>query len=536
MRIFIGVAWPYASGPRHLGHLAGAYLPADIVARYHRLAGDEVLMVSGSDEHGTPITVAAESLGEEPRVFAARQHRAIAASFQRVGISFDHYTRTTSATHHRVVHDVFGLLWDRGLVREATAESAWCPAERRSLPDRYVTGTCPHCTAVDARGDQCDTCGRTIDPDELGSPQCRRCGAAATFVPLRQLFLALDRLQPRVHDYVTSTSRRWRAFVAEETRGILHGGLRSRAITRDLDWGVNVPIPGWEDRRLYVWFDAVIGYLSAAQEWAELRGIPEAWRAWWEDPAACHRYFIGKDNLFFHTIFWPAILIGADQAWRPPDDVIANHYLTLSGAQMSVSRAHGFSIDEAAKVLGVDPLRHALCAQNPETADSEFSYDQANDATRTGLLGAIANPAYRVATLLWRRFAGQPDPVTWAAADAERAEARRLLDKTGDAIRSVELRRALASVHRLGRTVNQILAETEPWKLPDSEAHAALTRVLPYLDALGTAAWPIVPTTAGRIRTLFGRAEQPTSWAPEPTLPSVGALPEPPLTLHGAEP
>ena len=529
MKIFIGVAWPYASGPRHLGHLAGAYLPADIVARYHRLAGDEVLMVSGSDQHGTPITVAAEAAGEAPAAFSERQHRAIQASFDRIGITFDHYTRTGTATHHRVVQEVFGHLHRAGLVFEATAEAAFCTAEGRSLPDRYVIGTCPYCRFSDARGDQCDGCGRTLDPDELVSPRCRRCGRQAAFAPLRQLFLALDRLQPELAGWVGQAAPNWRRAVAQETGGILAGGLRSRAITRDLDWGVAVPLPGWDDRRLYVWFDAVIGYLSASQEWALGRGQPDAWREWWEDPEARHLYFIGKDNLFFHTLFWPAILVGSGRGWHLPDDVVANHHLTLGGTQMSSSRGHGFGLDEAAELLGVDPLRHALALQNPESADTEFSYGGVAEATRTGLLGAIANPAYRVASLLWQRAEGRIDPMDWVSAEPERGRAGALLDELGQSLRQARLRHGLSLVHQLGRTVNRVLAETEPWKLSDSELTQSLSRLLVYVDAIGLAAWPFVPTTAESIRSMLGRPARPEAWALDLSPPALSGPPRPPL-------
>ncbi|HZU74793.1 MAG TPA: methionine--tRNA ligase [Acidimicrobiales bacterium] len=519
MRVFIGVAWPYASGPRHLGHLAGAYLPADVVARYHRIVGDEVLMVSGSDQHGTPITLAAEAAGVSPADFADHQHARIEASLRRAGISFDHYSRTGAATHHRVVGEVFADLWRAGLIYQDTARSAWCPAEGRSLPDRYVQGGCPYCKVEDARGDQCDGCGRTLDPDQLVQPTCRRCGAAATFRPMRQLFLALDRMEAKLTDYVEARAPGWRRFVAEETRGILAGGLRARAITRDLDWGVRVPLEGWDDRRLYVWFDAVIGYLSASKEWADAHGRPEVWRQWWEDAGALHRYFIGKDNLFFHTLFWPALIMGTGRGLHLPDDVVASQYLTMAGAQMSSSRGHGFDLDDALGRLGADRLRHALCARSPESSDTEFNYQQAGELTRTGLLGGVANPAHRVTTLLWSRFGGRPDKDAWAGATVERAEASEWLRQAGKAIARVELRSALEHVHALGRTVNQRLARSEPWRLPDAEAQACLTSLLPYLEALAVAAWPIVPETASRIRLLLGRSERPTAWAIDPAPP-----------------
>jgi methionyl-tRNA synthetase len=538
--IFIGVAWPYASGPRHLGHLAGAYLPADVAARYHRLAGDRVLMVSGSDQHGTPITVAAERAGLSPAALAGREHERIAATFARVGISFDHYTRTATPRHHAVVQELFGRLHARGLVEEATAPAAWCPREGRSLPDRYVEGDCPACGAAGARGDQCDACGRTLDPEELRRPRCRRCGAAAGLRRLRQLFLRLDLLQPEVQRYLDGHQARWRPFVGREARGWLRAGLRPRAITRDLDWGVPVPLPGFQDRRLYVWFDAVVGYLSASLEWAALRGDPDAWRRWWQGPAARHRYFVGKDNVWFHTVWWPAILLGAGpwdadgRGLRPPDDVVANHHLTLAGGRMSASRGHGLGIDDSVDRVGVDPLRHALCALAPETADTELAWEKVEELTTVGLLGAVAGPAHRVATLLWRRFDGRADPHAWAGAAAEHAEAAAALADVGGAIAAGELRRALRLVHGLGRAVNRRLAATEPWRRPETpaaaaDAHGELTRLLPLLDAIGVAAWPFVPGTAGRVRALLGRPPTPARWALDPAPPAVPAPPAPPL-------
>jgi len=529
MRVLIAVAWPYASGPRHLGHVAGAYLPADIVARYHRLAGDEVLMVSGSDQHGTPITVAAERAGLPPSTFADREHERIAASFGRLGIAFDLYTKTHTDLHARTVQRLFLGLHRNGYVEEGPQPAAGCPREERSLPDRYVEGRCPRCGAPDARGDQCDACGQTLEAEELVDPRCRRCGAAAQFRDLRQLFLRLDLLQPVVERYLAEREG-WRPFVLNEALGWVREGLQPRAITRDLPWGVPVPLPGWEDRRLYVWFDAVIGYLSASIEWASATGQPEAWRRWWQDPGATHRYFLGKDNAPFHAVWWPAILAGSGEDLHLPDELVANHYLMMKGAKMSTSRDVGFTVDEGIDRLGVDPLRHALCALDPETADADFTWQQADQLTRTGLLGAIANPAYRVATLLWKRFGGKPDAETWAGvARSDRARVASALREIGEDIGAARLRKALAGIHQLGAGVNRRLAATEPWKLPDAEAHQELTRLLPSLDAIGVAAWPIVPETAGRVRALFGRRPDPDRWALDLTPPEVGGEPEPPL-------
>lgn len=527
MRVLIAVAWPYASGPRHLGHVAGCYLPADVVARYHRLAGDDVLMVSGSDQHGTPITVAAERAGVPPERFADEQHGRIAASFERLGLSFDLYTKTHTRVHIETVQRLFLSLHRNGYIEEAYQSAAWCPRERRSLPDRYVEGRCPVCGALDARGDQCDTCGSTFEVAEVRDPRCRNCGAPAEFRELRQLFLRLDALQPMVERYV-ATRADWRSFVLREAQGWLRTGLRPRAITRDLAWGVPVPLPGWENRRLYVWFDAVIGYLSASIEWAGGSEDPDAWRAWWERPNVLHRYFLGKDNAPFHAVWWPAILAGSDATLHLPDDLLVNHYLT-SGTKMSASRGIGFDLDEAIDRIGVDPLRHALCALNPETADVEFTWEQAATLTRTGLLGAIANPAYRVASLLWQRFGGRSDRTAWQEATDGGTDAARSLDEIGEAFRRGELRRAIEGIHAAGAHVNRALATTEPWRLGDDEAHRELTRLLPMLDVLGVASWPVVPETAERIRTLLGRDAAPSRWAFDRSPPSIKQRPEPPL-------
>ena len=534
MHVLIAAAWPYASGPRHLGHLAGAYLPADVCARYHRLAGDDVLMVSGSDCHGTPITVAAERAGADPAAFAAGQHTAIAASFAEVGISFDLYTTTTTDTHAGTVQDVFTRLHLNGFVTEGTERTAFCPAEQRSIPDRYVEGTCPDCGSAGARGDQCDTCGHTLEAETLLGAVCRRCGADATFIDQRQLFLRLDLLQPAVEEYL-ATRDGWRPFVRNESLGWLRQGLRRRSITRDLAWGVPVPLPGWTDRRLYVWFEAVVGYLSASIE-----ARPDGWREWWQGPDAFHRYFVGKDNIPFHGVWWPAILSGAaagrgvrNGTLRLPDDLVANHHLMLDAAKLSASRGHGITIADGVARAGVDPLRHALVALGPETQDVAFSWEQTDDLTRSGLLGAIANPVHRVTTLLWRRCAGRPDAETWTSC-AERADAAVSLDAIGTAIRRAELRRALGLVHDLGRTVNRRLAETEPWQLSDDEARRALTRLLPYLDALGVAAWPFVPATASAIRISLGRAGEPEAWSLADGPPEVRRPPRPPLEVSAA--
>ena len=315
--ILVCVAWPYAKSSTHVGQIVGAYLPADTFARYHRSAGNKVLMVSGSDEHGTPILVDAEREGITPREFVARYHQQICEIWDRLGISWDLYTETGTENHYRITQDFFLTLYDKGYIFKDTMLSPYCPTDRRFLPDRYVEGTCPHCGYTLARGDQCDNCGRVLDPVDLISPRCRLCGSKDSALEIRptdHFFLDLPKLEEPLLAWLSEDKEHWRSNVINFTMNWLKEGLRPRAITRDLDWGVPIPLEGYEDKRIYVWFDAVIGYFSASVEWAERRGDPEAWKTWWvpgqAEPPVKPYYFIGKDNIPFHTIIWPAMLLG----------------------------------------------------------------------------------------------------------------------------------------------------------------------------------------------------------------------------------
>ena len=337
-RIFIGVSWPYANGPQHLGHLASTYVPADIFARYHRLRDDQVLMVSGSDMHGTPILVAAEKAGRTPAELAEQFHEVNRAALTQLGVTFDVFTTTHTVLHEQKVHEVFLALLEGGYIRRRTADAAYCPKERRFLPDRYLEGTCPHCGFAKARGDECDSCGRPLDPKQLGSPKCAFDGTPAEFRPSEHFYLELDRLQPKLAEYIARQGPTWRPSVLHVAENFLTEGLHPTPITRDLDWGVSIPLEGYGTKRIYVWFEALVGYLSAAHEWAIRSGRPDAWRRYWEarEPAR-HYYFVGKDNKFHHTIVWPSMLLGVG-GLHLPDDVPANEWMTLGGQKVSKSR------------------------------------------------------------------------------------------------------------------------------------------------------------------------------------------------------
>src|SRR5581483_802681 len=417
-RVFIGVAWPYANGPLHTGHIAGAYLPADIFARYQRLAGRDVLMVSGSDQHGTPITVRADREGLPPSEIASRFHEEFLQTWQRLGISFDIFTHTSTENHERTTHEIFLDLLEKGHVYPGKMSLPYCPQDKRFLPDRYVEGTCPNCGYASARGDQCDNCGRTLDASDLQDPRCRLCGTRPEWREEEHFFLRLSAFNGRLKEWV-SRQTHWRKTVLNWTLGILNEGLEDRAITRDIDWGIPIPLPGYDSKRIYVWFEAVIGYLSAAKEWAAANGDPEAWRRFWLDAAVPSFYFIGKDNIPFHTIIWPAMLFVNDTAatekLRLPFDVPANQYQTVRGSKASTSRNLAVWVPDYLSRYDPDPLRYYLAATMPETSDSDFTWTDFYRRNNDELVAAWGNLVNRVLTFSYRNFGGavpQPQALT----------------------------------------------------------------------------------------------------------------------------
>ncbi|MBT8198997.1 MAG: methionine--tRNA ligase, partial [Acidimicrobiia bacterium] len=401
--ILVAVAWPYANGSLHLGHLAGAYLPADIFARYHRLVGNDVLMVSGSDAHGTPITVRAETESTTPEAIVDRFHPEFLGYWRDLGISFDLFTVTNNQNHADVTQDVFLRLLEQGFLVKKTSDQFYDPAAERFLPDRYVEGTCPHCGYEHARGDQCDNCGRTLDPTDLVDPRSKFTGVTPEIRATEHFYLTLSTLEPAIKEYLDSRVG-WRNHVLNWAKGFVGEGLHDRAITRDMEWGVPVPVddlgPG---KRIYVWFDAVIGYLSAAKEWASIQGTPDAWKAWWEDPEARSYYFVGKDNIPFHAVIWPAMLIGYG-GLNLPTDVPANQYVTFKGQQASKSRGVGASINDYLEWLEPDALRYAMAANLPEQSDTDLTDEDLVRRINEELVANWGNLVNRVTSLIARNF------------------------------------------------------------------------------------------------------------------------------------
>ncbi|MCI0424667.1 MAG: methionine--tRNA ligase [Actinobacteria bacterium] len=514
--ILVAVAWPYASGPLHLGHLGGAYLPADIFARYHRLAGDQVLMVSGSDANGTPITVKAEQLGVAPKEVVEKYHPEIIGYWESLGITFDLFTTTMTQNHHQVTQDFFLRLLEKGFLEKGKSEQFYDPEAERFLPDRYVEGTCPHCGYTAARGDQCDNCGRTLDPTDLIQPRSRLTGATPERRETEHYFLKLPLFADRLRAWIEPQTR-WRRHVRNWALGMLED-IPARAITRDIEWGVELPVddlgPG---KRIYVWFDAVIGYLSAAIEWAKTTDDPEAWRQWWEDPEAESYYFIGKDNIPFHTVIWPAMLMGYG-GLNLPTDVPANQYITFKGEKASKSKGVGQSIGWYAERLQPDALRYAIASVLPEQQDTDLSDDEIIRRVNEELVATWGNLVNRVLTMSDQHFGGRvPEPGELEPGDEKIvALAETTLDEVAKNIESVELRAGLRSAMEAAAEVNAYLNATEPWrvvKVDPERAGTILWAAIQAIAGIRVALAPYLPRSAITVGEMLGLGGELKGWA-----------------------
>ena len=504
--VFIGVAWPYANGSLHLGQIAGAYLPADIFARYHRLKGNKVLMVSGSDQHGTPITLRAEQEGKSPQEIVSRYHQEFLDCWQKLGISYDLFTTTGTPNHAQVAHDIFLGLLDKGYMYKDAVAQAYCPRCQRFLPDRYVEGTCPYCHFPQARGDQCDECGRTLNPSDLVDLRCRLCSTVPRFEVSEHFFLRLSAFEDRLKAWVEEQTH-WRHNVLNFTLGILKGGLKDRAITRDIEWGVTVPQAGFERKRIYVWFEAVIGYLSASKEWAINNGDRAAWQPFWGNGAKSF-YFIGKDNIPFHTLIWPAMLMGYGDH-NLPYDVPANEFLTIEGKRLSTSRNWAVWLPDYLERYAPDPLRYALSINMPETADTDFSWREFVRRNNDELVATYGNLAHRVLTFAHRNFAGVvPAPGELDSHSQELlGKAQTALDNVDRLLYGCHFRESLRGAMSLAQEANRYLDDKAPWKTIKEESQASATAiyvVLSVLSALKTILYPFLPFSSQELHNLLG--------------------------------
>jgi methionyl-tRNA synthetase len=506
-RILVAVAWPYANGSLHLGHIAGAYLPADIFARYHRLKGNDVLMVSGSDQHGTPITIRAEQEGKTPAEIAGRYHREFLESWQKLGISFDLFTSTGTANHAEVTQDIFLALLKKGYIYKDSMSQPYCPQCQRFLPDRYVEGTCPFCGSTGARGDQCDDCGKPMNPAELVSPRCRLCGTAPRFEDSEHFFLKLSAFQEEILKWVNPQGH-WRPNVYNLTQRYLKEGLKDRAITRDINWGVPVPLEGYENKRIYVWFEAVIGYLSASKEWAKSGGDGEGWRPFWQDKDARSYYFIGKDNIPFHTIIWPAMLMGYG-GLNLPYDVPSNEFLTIEGRKLSTSRNWAVWLPDYLSRYASDPLRYLLSINMPENGDTDFSWREFFRRNNDELVATYGNLVNRVLTFVYRNFDGGV-PESGKLDDQSRAllgKAEETLNGVGELISQCHFKQGVMAAMALAQEANRYLDDKSPWKVIKEDKAAAATSLYVALGVISTlkvALYPFIPFSSQKLHEYLG--------------------------------
>jgi methionyl-tRNA synthetase len=488
--------------------VAGFAVPADVLARFERLRGSRVLMASGTDEHGTPITYEADKAGIPPREFADRNNALIVEDLRRLGMTYDVFTRTTTANHYRVTQDLFLKLFEKGYLVKQTQMGAFDPASGRTLPDRYIEGQCPICGFPDARGDQCENCGNQLDPIDLINPHQRGSDAPVEFRETEHFFFDLPALGEQLKDWIEQHDD-WRPNVRKYSLEFV-SKLKPRAITRDLDWGVPVPLPGWEDnphKKIYVWFDAVIGYLSASIEWARTTGEPDAWKDWWQNPESWHYYVMGKDNITFHTVLWPAILIGAGDL-ELPDEIVASEYLNMSGKKFSTSRGQVIYVRDVLEKYDADALRYYLMIAGPENADSDFTWSEFVRRNNDELVATWGNLVNRTLVNAHRNFGEVPRPGRLTAADeAVIAEVEAALDVVAQHLGSARFQNALKHAMAMAAKVNVYLGTEQPWhtiKTDRERAGTVLYVALRCVDNLKTMLTPFLPFSSQRLHNMLG--------------------------------
>jgi methionyl-tRNA synthetase len=520
--VLVAVAWPYANAEIHVGNLTGSYLPADIFARYSRLRGHQVLMVSGSDAHGTPITVRADAEGSTPVAVYQTFHSGFLDLFQQLGLNYDLFTSTHTRNHFEVAQKIFLALNENGYLYNAREFQWFAPSQGRFLPDRYVEGTCYICGYTNARSDQCDKCGSLLDPQQLINPRSRIDHSTPELRETEHFYIDLGKLQDLVADFLRQRESYWRPNVLRQSLGqILSEGLRGRPITRDLDWGIPVPVEGWQGKCLYVWFEAVIGYLSAAVEWSQINDPQDAWREWWHNPQARSYYFIGKDNIPFHALIWPAQLIGAGKQFdelmdshpaQPlvlPYDVPANEFMNLEGQKISGSRNWAVWARDFLTRYDPDPLRYYLTVTMPEARDSDWDWEDFYKRNNDELVATWGNLANRVLAFNYKNFNGQvPEPGDLT--DQDRALLNTIeqgFETVAAEMEAVHLRAALGEAMRLAGEVNRYLDQTAPWIAIKTDRQAAARAVyvaIRAIDSLKILLAPFLPHTSEKLHTYLG--------------------------------
>lgn len=523
MKILVTSALPYANGEIHFGHLAGAYLPADIYVKYHRLKGSDVVYVCGSDEHGVPITLAAQKAGVTPHDIIERYHPSIRKSFEEFGMEFDNYSRTSLPLHHRTAQDFFRNVHAKGLLNPRTTRQLYCPTCRMFLADRYVEGTCPACGSEDARGDQCEACGKWIEPFDLINPKCKTCGSTPEVRETTHWFFALSRFENSLRDWLGSKPD-WKPNVKRFCEGWLARGLADRAVTRDLAWGVPIPLPEAKDKVMYVWFDAPIGYISSTKEWAEKQGRPDRWKDYWLDEKTKLVHFIGKDNIVFHAIVWPAMLM-AHEGIVLPSDIPANEFLNLEGAKLSTSRNWAVWLPDYLKQFPADPLRYALAVNLPENRDVDFTWRDFHSRNNNELADVLGNFVNRVAVFLQKNYAGRVPRVT--ADDVQSMEVLKAVEempaKLGRMIDSYQLKDAAREVMTLAALGNRYFDYAAPWRSIREDrpkCDRTMNACMHIVSALEILLYPFLPYTSRKIGRMLGLGKRTWDQAALAELPS----------------
>lgn len=531
-RTLVTAALPYANGPVHIGHLAGVYVPADIYTRYLRLKGEDVVFVGGSDEHGVPITIKAKKEGVTPQDIVDRYHNIIKKSFEGLGISFDVYSRTTSKMHEKTASDFFRTLYDKGEFVEKTSKQLYDEEAHQFLADRYVTGTCPHCGFDHAYGDQCEACGTSLNATDLINPKSAITGNVPVLRETKHWYMPLDKWEPALRKWILEDHKEWKPNVYGQCKSWLDDHLQPRAVTRDLDWGIPVPVEGADGKVLYVWFDAPIGYISNTKEL-----LPDTWEKYWKSKDTRIIHFIGKDNIVFHCLIFPAMLM-AEGSYQLPENVPANEFLNLEGDKISTSRNWAIWLNEYLEEFPgkQDVLRYVLTANAPETKDNDFTWRDFQARNNNELVAILGNFVNRVLVLTHKYFNGVV-PAAGQLTEADEAviaEFKDVKEKLGDNIEHFHFREALKDAMNLARIGNKYLADSEPWKLAktDMDRVATIMHLALQITAnLAIAFEPFLPFSAQKLRTMLNMPEVNWDKLGTTTILSEGSMVEKPELL-----
>jgi len=516
--ILVCVAWPYVNGEPHLGHIAGNNLPADIFARYHRMVGNNVLMVSGSDQHGTPVTIRAREENTTPKEISEKYHNIWSETFKDLDFSFDLYTKTGTENHKEVVQKLFNLLNEKGYLQEKVSKQPYSEESEMFLSDRYIEGDCPHCPSR-TKGDQCDDCSKDFEPIDLKNLISTIDNSKVTFKETNHIYLKLPEFQEDLNKWIKSKSY-WKPSVKNQSLGFLSNGLIDRAITRDIDWGVEVPLKNYEKKRIYVWFEAVIGYLSASIEWAKsdknISNNKDIWKEWWQNPDSKHFYFQGKDNIPFHTIILPSILMGSGE-YNLPYDVVANEYLNFSGKQFSKSKNWAVWVSDFLKEYDSEALRYYLSSIMPESSDSDFTWNSFFDSNNNELVATFGNLVNRIQTLIKNNF-NNIIPNLEKTDDVDNdmiSEIKSSYDSVGNFLEKRQFRNSLKEIMNLAKLGNRYIDKKEPWSTVKSDRQIAANTLwigANLISNLGVLISPFLPKTSLKISSIFNFGSDIPKW------------------------